>query len=105
MSRWCRCFNEAAGIPRGRRGTRPQGRRRPQASMRPRVFPAEDGAAERRAVRGADASMRPRVFPAEDESCRITSRRVAVRFNEAAGIPRGRRTYAPGAPHPSAALQ
>ena len=36
------CFNEAAGIPRGRREpstARPAAR---EASMRPRVFPAED---------------------------------------------------------------
>ena len=62
------------------------------ASMRPRVFPAEDEK-ERRLVilRITHASMRPRVFPAEDG---VTPRRieeVADSFNEAAGIPRGRR--------------
>ena len=36
-------FNEAAGIPRGRRGAGGRaGPRRQRASMRPRVFPAED---------------------------------------------------------------
>ena len=85
------------------------------ASMRPRVFPAEDAAAHRRPTRGTNASMRPRVFPAEDHVAQLHVRR-AVRasmrprvfpaedcraglpsypcrsgFNEAAGIPRGRR--------------
>ena len=90
--RWpTRGFNEAAGIPRGRRerrrvGTNPERRAsmRPRvfpaedlyalpeliaihvASMRPRVFPAEDEAATARAAAVGDASMRPRVFPAED---------------------------------------
>ena len=35
-------FNEAAGIPRGRRAVAAGWCRRPSASMRPRVFPAED---------------------------------------------------------------
>ena len=85
------CFNEAAGIPRGRRAADesaefrqagfneaagiPRGRRRPQgggrlghrdASMRPRVFPAEDACGSAAAGGCAGASMRPRVFPAED---------------------------------------
>ena len=34
--------------------------------------------------------MRPRVFPAEDASERDGLRRRPARFNEAAGIPRGR---------------
>ena len=62
-------FNEAAGIPRGRRRRNlPNHRRHNLASMRPRVFPAEDS---RRAAYAEDvmtASMRPRVFPAEDEA-------------------------------------
>ena len=61
------CFNEAAGIPRGRRADE-QGRARPPvASMRPRVFPAEDD--EQYAIHHnlQTASMRPRVFPAEDD--------------------------------------
>ena len=59
-------FNEAAGIPRGRR--RPTAKRpRPQ-----------------------DASMRPRVFPAEDCPVRFFMALTALSFNEAAGIPRGR---------------
>ena len=133
-----RGFNEAAGIPRGRlvglpgRGAPQDASMRPRvfpaedlplepelvaqlrASMRPRVFPAEDlrAAARRQDRRGASmrprvfpaedvtsrssghpgrlASMRPRVFPAEDPGARSRSRRAPGRFNEAAGIPRGR---------------
>ena len=36
------------------------------------------------------ASMRPRVFPAEDSAWRRTHSASGDRFNEAAGIPRGR---------------
>ena len=36
------CFNEAAGIPRGRHRAVPRCDRAGSASMRPRVFPAED---------------------------------------------------------------
>ena len=84
--------------------------------MRPRVFPAEDGLPESGRTRSRTASMRPRVFPAEDGHCRVcqgtgtlASMRPRVfpaedlmtgrpptwrtqRFNEAAGIPRGRPT-------------
>ena len=35
--------------------------------------------------------MRPRVFPAEDRPAESTRRECAAGFNEAAGIPRGRR--------------
>ena len=59
-------FNEAAGIPRGRLVALAARHARSRASMRPRVFPAEDGL--------------QRVSPAERRP----------RFNEAAGIPRGR---------------
>ena len=38
------------------------------ASMRPRVFPAEDDADRRLVAVPIRASMRPRVFPAEDIS-------------------------------------
>ena len=65
------CFNEAAGIPRGR----PRGPRVPaletRASMRPRVFPAEDGTGGERQHSTSKASMRPRVFPAEDVSTTV----------------------------------
>ena len=62
--------------------------------MRPRVFPAEDAGAWQR--NGADrlASMRPRVFPAEDALFGRPSSKVVARYNEAAGIPRGRRPRA-----------
>ena len=68
-----RCFNEAAGIPRGRR-------RRVTVQLHQRR-----------------ASMRPRVFPAEDGSRSSRTWRPATGFNEAAGIPRGRHEadYAP----------
>ena len=85
----------------------------PTASMRPRVFPAEDVVDGDFIEVQRRASMRPRVFPAEDRddgprrgsgsvrfneagySPRKTDRtrcgsRRRSRFNEAAGIPRGR---------------
>ena len=63
------CFNEAAGIPRGRHVIRLAVRE---------VF--------------SPASMRPRVFPAEDASLSVIPASAARSgFNEAAGIPRGRR--------------
>ena len=40
------------------------------------------------------ASMRPRVFPAEDVRREAATRVDGVGFNEAAGIPRGRQFYA-----------
>ena len=60
--------------------------------MRPRVFPAED--ANRQPVPSClqlRASMRPRVFPAEDPVRPSRPGAQSRRFNEAAGIPRGRR--------------
>ena len=59
--------------------------------MRPRVFPAEDEGQHAAAGRVVDASMRPRVFPAEDPVTRPRPHRPSASFNEAAGIPRGRR--------------
>ena len=88
----CRRFNEAAGIPRGRPCRRASS---PPcvvlASMRPRVFPAEDPHGAAHDEPASDASMRPRVFPAEDWRAPAVSRRSPCGFNEAAGIPRGRR--------------
>ena len=134
-------FNEAAGIPRGRRNSMLMKINMLQASMRPRVFPAEDSIpsiscplvdaasmrprvfpaedcdrvggvvrlesasmrprvfpaedrhpAERDAGDGdLEASMRPRVFPAEDFTSAVDGLNSAIGFNEAAGIPRGRR--------------
>ena len=59
--------------------------------MRPRVFPAEDVRRDRGAGDRPHASMRPRVFPAEDARAIGDPAVVAQGFNEAAGIPRGRR--------------
>ena len=59
------------------------------ASMRPRVFPAEDKYFVYCIPFIIIASMRPRVFPAEDRSSPVR-RRWCRCFNEAAGIPRGR---------------
>ena len=71
----CGCFNEAAGIPRGRRAGRGEsGADAGAASMRPRVFPAEDLIRVVRVPPDVLASMRPRVFPAEDA---VERRRVA----------------------------
>ena len=61
-------FNEAAGIPRGRLFGDITTDQTDTASMRPRVFPAEDQQVHRRNGGGKGASMRPRVFPAEDLS-------------------------------------
>ena len=60
-------FNEAAGIPRGRLPV-----------VLPRISPA------------LGASMRPRVFPAEDGAPVVGTPGCGKGFNEAAGIPRGR---------------
>ena len=61
-------FNEAAGIPRGRRAEiRRSLMVNAHASMRPRVFPAEDRDDRSDRLNCSSASMRPRVFPAEDE--------------------------------------
>ena len=70
-------FNEAAGIPRGRPELRADEECRTRgtpASMRPRVFPAEDERTARieNAKKILLASMRPRVFPAEDVRPRLT---------------------------------
>ena len=84
-------FNEAAGIPRGRRLAGGQlCLARLLASMRPRVFPAEDNDDDGLLAPPSYASMRPRVFPAEDRPCGPRAMIGVIRFNEAAGIPRGR---------------
>ena len=59
-------------------------------SMRPRVFPAEDVHCGIVDEVHEQTSMRPRVFPAEDTRKRPQTSALAVYFNEAAGIPRGR---------------
>ena len=65
--------------------------------MRPRVFPAEDRHERSQGTHDRRASMRPRVFPAEDVDGDQLADLVSTRFNEAAGIPRGRRRHRPAA--------
>ena len=59
--------------------------------MRPRVFAAEDAVLDAWREAIGLASMRPRVFAAEDLKGSVASPRECCRFNEAAGIRRGRR--------------
>ena len=73
------------------------GRAADDASMRPRVFPAEDRVDARGGGAAGRASMRPRVFPAEDSQQQVVHGRDRRRFNEAAGIPRGRLSVASSA--------
>ena len=84
------CFNEAAGIPRGRRRPRSTDPTPPPASMRPRVFPAEDprdlSASVSKVYSFNEAAGIPRGRPVDR---REILHRTAC-FNEAAGIPRGR---------------
>ena len=101
-----RSFNEAAGIPRGRRPCVLDGLDTLLvASMRPRVFPAEDVGLPRHRYWRVAASMRPRVFPAEDDPQYTGRRSAAPRFNEAAGIPRGRPVTSPASSTGRSALQ
>ena len=60
------------------------------ASMRPRLFTAEDALAGEFAMLGDRASMRPRLFTAEDVVDTPSVRAVEGCFNEAAAIHRGR---------------
>ena len=59
-------FNEAAGIPRGKLAGALSEFDDAPASMRPRVFPAENTQDVIQDHRYRQASMRPRVFPAEN---------------------------------------
>ena len=61
--------------------------------MRPRELPAEDLGENTKARARIEASMRPRELPAEDVWHYLDAQGVAVpaRFNEAAGVTRGRR--------------
>ena len=62
------CFNEAAGIRRGRHLEAYRDRlAQRRLSMRPRVFAAEDLSPTQRCATPYVASMRPRVFAAEDD--------------------------------------
>ena len=84
-------FNEAAAIHRGRRGrSRPARMEVWSASMRPRLFTAEDQRAARRGGVDDRASMRPRLFTAEDLNDRRGNLTLEYSFNEAAAIHRGR---------------
>ena len=58
--------------------------------MRPRVSPRKTDVQNDVETANLAASMRPRVFPAEDRRPGAPWRRGPRRFNEAAGIPRGR---------------
>ena len=88
-------FNEAAGIPRGRHGSWWEGRSLnqrfneaagiPRGRLCPQIRMASQLA--------RCASMRPRVFPAEDRRSPRLHSIHKDRFNEAAGIPRGRRAH------------
>ena len=66
------CFNEAAGIPRGRtRDGTLHGAQGRLASMRPRGYsPRKTSSSAVQSHACQRASMRPRVFPAEDSSGR-----------------------------------
>ena len=86
-------FNEAAGIPRGRLAGRRQAGRRSQSFNEAAGIPRGRLFVSVRTVAHQAASMRPRVFPAEDPPHRLVRDAVQLRFNEAAGIPRGRRTH------------
>ena len=66
-------FNEAAGIPRGKLLAIMAYPAQHTASMRPRVFPAEKQPDDADAIRVQHASMRPRVFPAENALNRSAS--------------------------------
>ena len=73
--------------------------------MRPRVFPAEDPRSKDSIPAHAGASMRPRVFPAEDVPEPLRKILYRPRFNEAAGIPRGRPIAPALERHPLGGLQ
>ena len=80
------CFNEAAGIPRGKRDRRvPCARHdRIRASMRPRVFPAENTRSWHH-LSEKWLRVSPKTSRTEWPEQPVTG------FNEAAGIPRGKR--------------
>ena len=65
------------------------------ASMRPRVFPAEDGIAMTIGAGGVGFNEAAGI-PRGRRLSRMRARNCSRRFNEAAGIPRGRRTAGKG---------
>ena len=91
-SRTRRSFNEAAGIPRGRLGRGVEARLGLGASMRPRVFPAEDFGRPISVGGGRTSFNEAAGIPRGRRASRSCNWSTAGRFNEAAGIPRGRRT-------------
>ncbi len=60
------CFNEAAALHRGKLRRDQTGNLRALASMRPRLFTAENLRHVADALRDKVASMRPRLFTAEN---------------------------------------
>ena len=90
-------FNEAAGIPRGRQRAEHHATLRAHASMRPRVFPAEDRHNGAMQIGERPASMRPRVFPAEDGplATRCDPRRFTTGSREVARIAKNERSLTP----------
>ena len=85
-------FNEAAGIPRGRRGRAYTSRCCLCSFNEAAGIPRGRRQLLEHVPRGLLASMRPRVFPAEDAAVQQDYYRKSRSFNEAAGIPRGRRS-------------
>ena len=83
-------FNEAAAFRRGRASSRRQQADPAQASMRPRLFAAEEPLLVGFPWHAADASMRPRLFAAEEPKVGDEYHIRAVGFNEAAAFRRGR---------------
>ena len=81
------------GIPRGRHApSRHTGMQCVLASMRPRVFPAEDDDGNMSLYAHIPrASMRPRVFPAEDVSSSFPLLSVSVASMRPRVFPAGRR--------------
>ena len=86
-----RCFNEAAGIPRGRPVRRAGRLQQPCASMRPRVFPAEDPRSGCMPASPTGCFNEAAGIPRGRPRGRGRTERTSRCFNEAAGIPRGRR--------------
>ena len=83
-------FNEAAGIPRGRQDRRRHPGRDEQASMRPRVFPAEDIHVHAMNSSPRSGFNEAAGIPRGRRCAKVRTFRSMRRFNEAAGIPRGR---------------
>ena len=83
-------FNEAAGIPRGRRIPIDTRVASADPSMRPRVFPAEDGVNPEGRHESGLAFNEAAGIPRGRHASHTLDGQVIPTFNEAAGIPRGR---------------